>query len=83
MQTVNGRYFSAKRSLVGNSAGRPAPAWRSSNLPNGSAGSSRKASGRGQVGNSSYNTISTLDKGGKIFISNFPQDVKESEIAVR
>ena len=75
MQTVNGRYFSAKRNLLGNGSGRPAPAWRASNMPNGTAGSSRLVSGRGPA------VLS--DKGGKIFISNFPNDVSEGEILVR
>ncbi|TDL22807.1 hypothetical protein BD410DRAFT_898031 [Rickenella mellea] len=79
-------YHGPKRNLVGNTAGRAAPAWKASHNPY--AGVARQAPNghappaKGVGRHSGAAAAAALaDPGSKILISNLPHDVSETEVA--
>lgn len=66
-------YHGTKRQLIGPSAGQVAPAWRTSNGIGGAAATN---------GTTIPFLKKSLQRGGKILLSNLPMDVAETEIEV-
>ncbi|KAI0252506.1 hypothetical protein BJV78DRAFT_1201136 [Lactifluus subvellereus] len=64
-------YHGTKRQLIGSSAGRVPPAWRTSNGPGGAAAVN---------GTAAPLSKKALQRGSKILLSNLPMDVAETEI---
>lgn len=83
MSTRQHAYPNAKRALLGNRAGKAAPAWReqASDMPNGT----RRASGVHRQQNMQANggVGRPAPTGSKILMSDLPKDVGQEEVEVR
>lgn len=74
MQARAGRlnnYHRMKHEITGSKAGRPAPAWKQSNIPSGS--------GQGLNG---VRAGTIPETGSKILVGNLPNDVGTAEVVV-
>ncbi|KAI0052085.1 hypothetical protein FA95DRAFT_1484246 [Auriscalpium vulgare] len=61
-------YHGPKQKLLGTHAGQPAPAWKTSNMPNGPAAAGGSTATK------------ALERGSKILLSNLPLDVGQGEV---